>query len=113
MSRTLSHELPFLARHRLAMVLDQPSPLARDWRGLADKMGFTYGMVTTLRSKESPTMSLLEEWERFNGSEATLDNLIRLTDTLGNQPALETLRVAKGEIISTVTVLDLCLFSQQ
>lgn len=102
MSRTLSHELPFLARHKLAMVLDQPSPLARDWRGLADKMGFTYGMVTTLRGKESPTMSLLEEWERFHGSEATLDNLIKLTDTLGNQPALETLKAAKGVMVDAL-----------
>lgn len=97
MSRTLSYELPFLARHQLAMVLDQESPLARDWRGLADKMGFTYSMVTMLRGKQSPTMSLLEEWERFKGSEATLDNLIKLTELLGNQPALEALRSAKGK----------------
>lgn len=97
MNRSLSYELPFLARHRLAMLLDLESPLASDWRGLADKMGFTYGMVTMLRSKQSPTMSLLEEWERLKGCEATLENLIHITEDLGNRPAVETLIVAQSK----------------
>ena len=101
MDRTLSGELSFLARHRLAMILDQESPLAKDWRGLADKMEFDYSMIMLLRSKQSPTMSLLEEWERYQGRQATLDNLIQLAESLAHQPALEVLLTAKGWTMNT------------
>ena len=30
-------------------------------------MGFTYEMITVLQNQESPTLSLLEEWERQLG----------------------------------------------
>ena len=53
-------------------------------------------MIMLLRSKQSPTMSLLEEWERYQGRQATLDNLIQLTESLAHKPALEVLLTAKG-----------------
>ncbi|KAL5510654.1 hypothetical protein EMCRGX_G006240 [Ephydatia muelleri] len=64
---SLSRELGFLARQSLANALNTTSPLGKDWRGLADKMGFTYEMITVLQTQESPTLSLLEEWERQLG----------------------------------------------
>ena len=66
MSR-LARQLGFLDRNELALVLDQRSPRGHDWRGLADKMGFSYTLIVALEQKESPTITLLEEWERKLG----------------------------------------------
>ena len=55
-------------------------------------------MVMMLRNKESPTMSLLEEWELREGSSATIDSLIAIMEELGNGPAIETLKNVKGEL---------------
>ena len=63
----LARELGFLARRNLAQILDHQSSTGIDWRGLVDKMGFSYEMNMILSSKESPTLSLLEEWERVRG----------------------------------------------
>ena len=64
---TLSRELGFLARRNLAQILDLHSSTGIDWRGLVDKMGFSYEMNMLLSTKPSPTLSLLEEWERVLG----------------------------------------------
>ena len=64
---SLSEELGFLARMDFAMVMDKTSPRGRDWRGLVDLMGFSYEMIVVLQTRESPTLSLLEEWERHFG----------------------------------------------
>lgn len=64
---TLARELGFLGRRNLAQILDHHSSTGIDWRGLVDKMGFSYEMNMLLSSKESPTLSLLEEWERVLG----------------------------------------------
>ena len=61
-------KLGYLARRNLAAVLDHSSPRGADWKGLADRMGFTYDTVRLLRAKESPTLALLEEWETKKGT---------------------------------------------
>lgn len=53
-------------------------------------------MVMILRSKESPTMSLLEEWEMREGSKATLDSLISMIEELENSPALDVVIQLRG-----------------
>lgn len=65
-------KLGYLARRNLAAVLDRVSPRGADWRGLADRMGFKYGTVRSLRLKESPTLALLDEWENAKGINASL-----------------------------------------
>ena len=64
---SLARELGFLARRNLAQLLDHHSSTGIDWRGLVDKMGFSYEMNMLLSTRESPTLSLLEEWERVLG----------------------------------------------
>ena len=64
---TLARELGFLARRNLAQILDHHSSTGMDWRGLVDQMGFSYEMNMLLSTKQSPTLSLLEEWERVLG----------------------------------------------
>ena len=49
-----------------------------------------------LRTKNSPTMSLLEEWELREGSAATLDSLIVMMEELENASALQVLQQVKG-----------------
>jgi len=71
MSR-LSNELGYLARQDLSLILDNESPRGHDWRGLADRMGFSNNMVLLLKHKSSPTQSLLEEWERNLGMNGEL-----------------------------------------
>ena len=67
--RSLSvKKLGYLARRNLAAILDRSSPRGADWRGLSDRMGFLYDTVRALRAKESPTLALLDEWEREKGS---------------------------------------------
>ena len=61
-------KLSYLARRNLAAVLDRSSPRGADWKGLCDRMGFLYDTVRLLRVKVSPTIALLEEWERAKGS---------------------------------------------
>lgn len=108
----LSQQLSFRARHRLATILDQPNIRGCDWRSIVELMGygscrvvtfefcrFSYEMVMMLRNKESPTMSLLEEWELREGSNATIESLIDIIEELDNIPALEALRKIKGIFI--------------
>ncbi len=65
---TLYRELGYLARRQLAGVLDRDSPRGLDWKGLADKMNFSHEVVVSLRGdSSSPTMALLERWERDAG----------------------------------------------
>ena len=64
---TLARELGFLARRNLAQILDHHSSTGMDWRGLVDQMGFSYEMNMLLSTRQSPTLSLLEEWERVLG----------------------------------------------
>lgn len=49
-----------------------------------------------LRTKNSPTMSLLEEWELREGNAATLDSLIVMMEELENASALQVLQQVKG-----------------
>lgn len=64
---TLSQQLGYLARRQLAVLLDHESPLGRDWMGLADHMQFTYSTVLALKGERSPTLALLDQWERVAG----------------------------------------------
>ena len=64
---TLTHELGYLARRELALMLDCESSQGKDWRGLVDRMNFTYDMILRLKNKPSPTQALLEEWEKARG----------------------------------------------
>lgn len=59
-------------------------------------LSFTYEMVMMLRTKTSPTMSLLEEWELREGNAATLDSLIVMMEELENASALQVLQQVKG-----------------
>jgi hypothetical protein len=68
-----------------------------DWRGLVDQMGFSYEMNMLLSTRQSPTLSLLEEWERVLGAEATLDKLIELVGSLGCKEGVDVLTKAKAE----------------
>lgn len=52
-------------------------------------------MVTLLRRRNSPTMALLEEWEREVGEEATLEALLEMVEAVGNVPAVEDLQKAR------------------
>jgi hypothetical protein len=94
---TLARELGFLARRNLAQVLDHHSSTGMDWRGLVDQMGFSYEMNMLLSTRQSPTLSLLEEWERVLGAEATLDKLIDLVGSLGCKEGVDVLTKAKAE----------------
>ncbi|CAI8056219.1 hypothetical protein GBAR_LOCUS30630 [Geodia barretti] len=94
---TLARELGFLARRNLAQILDHHSSTGMDWRGLVDQMGFSYEMNMLLSTRQSPTLSLLEEWERVLGAEATLDKLIELVGSLGCKEGVDVLTKAKAE----------------
>lgn len=93
----LSSELGFLARKELSLILDKHSPRGHDWRGLCDLMGFTYEVNIALNQQESPTLSLLEEWERSLGSQATLDLLITHLENLECLEAVAVLKKAKAK----------------
>lgn len=54
-------------------------------------------MVTALRRRDSPTMALLEEWEREVGQEATLEALLEMVEEVGNRPAVEDLLKSKRQ----------------
>jgi len=71
---TLSFELGYLDRRRLALVLDHESPQGRDWMGLADKMRFQYKVIHALKAERSPTLALLEEWEKEVGNQIVMFN---------------------------------------
>ena len=64
---TLSRELGYLARRQLSVLLDHESAQDRDWIGLADSMRFSYNTVLALKGERSPTLALLEEWEKVAG----------------------------------------------
>jgi len=59
-------------------------------------MGFSYEIIIVLKQKPSPTLSLLEEWERALGADATLDKLIGLTEQLECMEGVEILKKAKA-----------------
>ena len=61
-------KLGYLARRNLATLLDHSSPRGADWKGLCGRMEFAYDTIMALRAKESPTLALLDEWERAKGN---------------------------------------------
>lgn len=65
----LSDQLGFLARRSLCAILDCDSSQHRNWVGLASEMGFPYKTVLRVRDerKVSPTLALLEEWQKKVG----------------------------------------------
>ena len=54
-------------------------------------------MITFLRDKKSPTMSLLEEWEMKEGNGANIDTLIAMIEEIDNVPALEVVKEVRGK----------------
>ena len=74
----LSQELGYLARRKLSVLLDHESPLGRDWMGLADKMQFTYSTILALKGERSPTLALLDEWEKAAGEYQPLSDECRI-----------------------------------
>ena len=71
---TLPDELGYMTRQRLALILDNESPVGRDWMGLADLMKFTYGASLELRRERSPTLALLMKWEKTAGMQGMRTN---------------------------------------
>ena len=78
----LYKELGYLARRQLAVVLDRDSPRGLDWKGLADKMSFSYEVIVALRGSRSPTMTLLERWETHAGKQCMCAWLSLYKDSL-------------------------------
>ena len=73
-------------------------------------------MVTALRRRDSPTMALLEEWERAVGQEATIEALLEMVEEVGNMPAAENLQKAKRQPSSfpyRCVPLSVALFSSE
>lgn len=92
---SLSSELNYVAKQQLARLLDYPSPSGKDWKGLLHLMGFKLELVVTLRKEESPTVVLLEKWEKSAGNEATLSRLIALVEELECHEGVKILRKSK------------------
>lgn len=97
-------ELPVLVRRHLAMLLDPPEPLGKDWCLLALKLGLNEQMphLDTLDCKcgpdesESPTERTLLQWSATY-KEATIGALVEKLEELGRDDAVK--RVLMGSPI--------------
>lgn len=92
--------LNFSSRMILSNNLDciQPMPsesgFSRDYRGLAEHIGFPYHEIKVLEQFEHPTMKILEEWE-INPN-ATLDKLICYLEAMDRHDII-------GKILSSLS----------
>ncbi|XP_064397730.1 myeloid differentiation primary response protein MyD88-like [Halichondria panicea] len=100
----LYKEVGYLARRQLAVVLDRDSPRGLDWKGLADKMSFSYEVIVSLRGSRSPTLALLERWENNAGCDASLTTLTSLLQSLGCVEGVDILNKEKERRVEHIDV---------
>ncbi|XP_071845037.1 death-associated protein kinase 1-like isoform X3 [Apostichopus japonicus] len=89
-------ELPGLVRRHLAMLLDPPEPLGKDWCLLALKLGLQEQIphLDSLHCRcgpnesESPTERTLLQWSHVY-KEATIGNLVEKLEELGREDAVK------------------------
>lgn len=73
-------------RRRLSLFLNVQTPVAADWKSLAEDMGFEYLEIRQLESRPDPTSSLLDAWQGRPG--ASVGRLLELLATLDRQDIL-------------------------
>lgn len=70
-------------------VLPCRNGFARDYRGLAELIGFQFKIIKRFGESESPTMKILESWE--TRPDATLDKLITFLEEMDRHDVISEL----------------------
>ena len=79
----------------ICLYLNVKNP-GKDYKTLAGKMGYTVQEVRKFEFKENPADALLSNWETKSGN--TVDKLIEILKSMGNDVAAEKLEQALGKI---------------
>lgn len=62
------NEIPLVAlnhsvRKKLGLYLNPPNTVAEDWRGIAERMGFSYLEIKNYETCRNPTLKTLDDWQ--------------------------------------------------
>lgn len=50
-------------RKRLGLYLNPTSTVAEDWKGIAERMGFSYLEIKNYETCQNPTLKTLDDWQ--------------------------------------------------
>ena len=96
-----------IAAHQRLSLLLRPNSFGKDWRNLAEFMGFTYEEILNLECDQDPVESIVRQWERKPC--ATIAILISYLEKLKRYDAIEDLQPFIGTYIITMYVLYLTI----
>lgn len=76
--------------HQILSMLMRPPSHGKDWKSLADLMGFTNEEIVNLECDMDPVESVIRRWERQKDS--TINRLVSYLETLGRNDVIEDLK---------------------
>ena len=98
MSDVLVKDLSFEAHHRMEFLL-QPLNSGRDWKTLADKMGYSHEEIRYLESKREPVKELIRDYESKG---RTVSELLSLLREMERQDLIDDLQEYIGTLLDLV-----------
>eukprot|EP00795_Rhopilema_esculentum_P014419 gene14419-5473_t len=90
-SQKLVKTLCFEALNQLSLLL-KPARLGKDWRSLADLIGFSNEDIMYLAEDKEPVVELMKEWVKRHQEGATIGKLTEYLKKLGRLDVIEDLQ---------------------
>lgn len=86
-----------IAAHQRLSMLMRPRSFMKDWKNLADLMGFTWEEILNIQECDfDPVISVVRQWER--NPDATIKKLISFLKKLGRHDVVEDLQPFIGTV---------------
>lgn len=95
-AKVLNYSARFILSNNLdiKIVLPAKNGHSRDYRGLAELMGFQYNDIKKFERYDDPSMKILESWETH--PDATLDKLISFLEEMERHDIIKELEPLLG-----------------
>ena len=105
MNEKLVRDLSHGARFRMQMLLLPPCP-GRDWKTLADKMGFAREEILYFECRKDPVLELISSYENRG---TTISELVSLLKEMERFDVIEDLKEFIGKLLVCNLILYLIL----
>ena len=105
-SQKLVKTLCFEAFNQLSLLL-KPERLGKDWRSLADLIGFNNEEIMYLAEEKEPVVELMKEWVKRHQEGATIGKLTDYLKELGRLDVIEDLQDYFGIYASQILLIIL------
>lgn len=90
-------------RKKLGLYLNPANTVAEDWKGVAEKMGFSYLEIKNYETCHNPTLKILEDWQA-RCPDANVGKLLTIIEDAERSDIICDLKPLIGKLFSTVYV---------